>query len=205
MAQTSSSVLDELRSHLSPDTVDQISRRIGADPQQTKAAIDGAVPLLLAALGKQAADPDRRSGLQQAIRDDHDGSIVDNLQAYLDGQLSGRATDGQGIVNHVLGDQQQPAAQALAGKSGLDLSSIMSLLPLLAPIVMGMIGKKERSGGLSFDTITDVLGGDTQRAAGESPDLGDLLGSVLGGGQGNRAGQASGGINDVLGSIFGKR
>ena len=201
MAQTSSSVLDELRAHLSDDTVDQISRKIGADPQQTKSAIDGAIPLLLAALGKQAADPDRRTGLQQAIREDHDGSVVDNLQAYLDGQLSGRATDGQGIVNHVLGEQQQPAAQALAGKSGLDLSSIMSLLPLLAPIVMGMLGKKERSGGLSMDSITDILGGDTQRAAGESPDIGDLLGSVLGGGQGAQAG----GIGDVLGSIFGKR
>lgn len=202
MAQTSSSVLDELRSHLSGDTVNQISQKIGADPEQTRSAIDGAIPLLLAALGKQAADPERRSGLQQAITQDHDGSVVDNLQAYLDGQLSGRATDGQGIVNHVLGDQTQPAAQALAGKSGLDLSSIMSLLPLLAPIVMGMLGKKERSGGLSFDNITDVLGVDTQRAAGESPDIGDLLGSVLGGGSGS---QTSGGIGDVLGSIFGKR
>lgn len=205
MAQTSSSVLDELRAHLSGDTVNQISQKIGTDPQQTKAAIDGAIPLLLAALGKQAADPDRRTGLQQAILEDHDGSVVDNLPAYLDGQLSGRATDGQGIVNHVLGDRQQPAAQALAGKSGLELSSIMSLLPLLAPIVMGMIGKKERSGNMSLDTITDVLGGDTQRAAGESPDIGDLLGSVLGGGQTGQGGQASGGIGDVLGSIFGKR
>ena len=33
MAQTSSSVLDELRSHLSGDTVNQISQKIGADPE----------------------------------------------------------------------------------------------------------------------------------------------------------------------------
>lgn len=202
MAQISSSVLDDLRSQLSGDTVNEISRRIGADPQQTKTAIDGAIPVLLAALGKEAADPDRRTGLQQAIREDHDGSVIDNLQAYLNGQMSGRSTDGQGIVNHVLGNRQQPAAQALAGKSGLDLSTIMSLLPLLAPIVMGMIGKKERTGGLSFDNIADALGGDTQRAANDSPDIGDLLGSVLGGEQ---SGEGKGGIDDVLGSIFGKR
>ncbi|HET6746223.1 MAG TPA: DUF937 domain-containing protein [Candidatus Limnocylindria bacterium] len=201
MAQISSSVLDDLRSHLSGDTLNEISRRIGADPQQTKTAIDGAIPVLLAALGKEAADPDRRAGLQQAIREDHDGSVIDNLPAYLNGQLSGRATNGQGIVNHVLGDRQQTAAQALSGKSGLDLSTIMSLLPLLAPIVMGMLGKKERSGGLSFDNIADALGGDTQRAANDSPDIGDLLGSVLGG----QSGEGKGGIGDVLGSIFGKR
>ena len=202
MAQVSSSVLDDLRSQLSGETVSNISRRIGADPQQTKTAIDGAIPMLLAALGQEAADPDRRVGLQEAIQEDHDGSVVDDLPAYLNGQLNGKATNGQGIVDHVLGERQQPAAQALAGKSGLDLSTIMSLLPLLAPIVMGMLGKKQRSGSLSFDNIADALGGDTRRAASDSPDIGDLLGSVLGG-QGTEG--STGDIGDILSSVFGKR
>ena len=202
MAQVSTSVLDDLRSQLSGDTVNDISRRIGADPQQTKTAIDGAIPMLLAALGQEAADPQRRAGLQAAIQEDHDGSVVDNLPAYLNGQMSGKATNGQGIVNHVLGDRREPAAQALAGKSGLDMGTIMSLLPLLAPIVMGMLGKKERSGGLSPDNLADALGGDTRRAANDSPDIGDLLGSVLGG-QGGEG--STGDIGDLLGSVFGKR
>ena len=113
--------------------------------------------MLLAALGQEAADPQRRAGLQQAIQEDHDGSVVDNLPAYLNGEMSGKATNGQGIVNHVLGDRREPAAQALAGKSGLNMGTIMSLLPLLAPIVMGMLGKKERSGGLSLDNLADAL------------------------------------------------
>ena len=202
MAQVSTSVLDDLRSQLSGDTVNDISRRIGADPQQTKTAIDGAIPMLLAALGQEAADPQRRAGLQAAIQEDHDGSVVDNLPAYLNGQMSGKATNGQGIVNHVFGDRREPAAQALAGKSGLDMGTIMSLLPLLAPIVMGMLGKKERSGGLSPDNLADALGGDTRRAANDSPDIGDLLGSVLGGHGGEGS---TGDIGDLLGSVFGKR
>lgn len=202
MAQVSSSVLDDLRSQLSGETVNDISRRIGADPQQTKAAIDGAIPMLLAAIGQEAADPDRRDGLQQAIQEDHDGSLVDNIPAYLNGQLGGKATNGQGIVNHVLGERREPAARALAGKSGLDMGTIMSLLPLLAPIVMGMLGKKERSGGLSPDNLADALGGDTRRAVNDSPDIGDLLGSVLGGQRGEGT---TGDIGDLLGSVFGKR
>src|SRR4029078_5025962 len=94
------SVRDACGARPSGDTANKSSQKIGADPEQTRSAIDGAIPLLLAALGKQAADPERRSRLQQAITQDHDGSVVDSLQAYLDGQLSGRATDGQGIVNH---------------------------------------------------------------------------------------------------------
>ncbi len=56
MSAQSASVLEDLRSRLSGDTVDDISRRIGADPAQTKQAIDAALPMLLAALGKEAAD-----------------------------------------------------------------------------------------------------------------------------------------------------
>jgi hypothetical protein len=68
---------------------------------------------------------------------------------------------------------------------------------------MGMLGKKTGSeGGLSLDNITDILGSDTERAANEQPDLGDLLGQVLGGSGG---GQGQGGIADVIGSIFGRR
>jgi hypothetical protein len=196
------SVLDELRAQLSGPRVDEISSRIGADPQRTKSAIDGAIPVLLAAVGKEAADPERRPGLQQAIREDHDGSVVDNLPAYLAGQMGDKATDGDGIVNHVLGDRRDPAVQALSQRSGLDFGTIATLLPLLAPIVMGMLGKKERSGNLSLDNMTDALGRDTQRAAEDSPDIGDLLGGVLGGGG---SGAGKGGIADVLGSIFGGR
>ena len=200
MATTRTSVLDDVQSALSGGTVDDISRRIGADPGRTRTAIDSAIPLLVAALGKEAADPARRSGLEQAIREDHDGSVVDDLPTYLSGGMSGRATDGDKIVGHVLGDRRDPAVQALAGRSGLDFNAIASLLPLLAPIVMGILGRKQRSGDISLDSITDVLGRDTQRATDGSPDLGDLLGNALGGGNGK-----GGGIGDVLGSILGGR
>ena len=84
---------------------DQIGARIGADPAQTQQAISAALPALLAGLQQQATPG---SGLQQAIEQDHDGSILDDLSGYLNGtaNLDPRTTDGQGILDHVLGDQQ---------------------------------------------------------------------------------------------------
>jgi hypothetical protein len=201
MAQTRTSILDDVHAALSGGAVKDISSRLGADPARTRTAIDDAIPILVAALGKEAADPARRSGLEQAIREDHDGSVVDDLSTYLSGGMTSRATNGDKIVDHVLGDRREPAVQALSGRSGLDMSTIASLLPLLAPIVMGILGRKQRSGDVNFDSITDVLGRDTQRAADGSPDLGDLLGSVLGGG----ADGQQGGLGDLLGSILGGR
>lgn len=201
MAQTRTSILDDVHAALSGGAVNDISSRLGADPARTRIAIDDAVPILVAALGKEAADPARRPGLEQAIREDHDGSVVDDISTYLSGGMTTRAANGDKIVDHVLGDRREPAVQALSGRSGLDMSTVASLLPLLAPIVMGILGRKQRSGDVNFDSITDVLGSDTQRAADGSPDLGDLLGSVLGG----DADGKQGGLGDLLGSILGGR
>jgi hypothetical protein len=168
---------------------DRIGARIGADPVQTQGAISAALPALLAALQQQAQPG---TGLQQAIEQDHDGSILDDLPGYLNGtaNLSPRTTNGAGILDHVLGDQQPDVQRALSSQTGLSMSSIGQLLPILAPIVMGMIGKQARSGSAG------------QGAGGI--DLSSILGS-LGGLGGSTGGSQAGGLGDVLGSILGNK
>jgi len=107
--------------------------------------------------------------------------VVDAPQPYLSGALPQKATDGQAILDHVLGDRQPAAHQALASKTGLEMSKVASLLPLLAPIVMSLLGKQQRGGGISSGDLGSILCGETNQAAGSSSDIGDLLGSILGG------------------------
>jgi hypothetical protein len=192
----------------------QISLRIGADEQRTRAAVRTSVPALLAALSGEA---ERGSGLRHAIEQDHDGAILDQLSAYLDGtaQLSPRTTNGAGILNHVLGDQQEEMARALSAKSGLDLGTILQLLPLLAPILMGMLGKRGRTadgggGGISFDTINDALKRERQDTRTSNPEIGDILDSFAKGRSssttptGGRA-RSGGGFGDLLDRLLGRK
>ena len=194
----------------------QISRRIGADETQTRSAMQAAIPALLAALSQDAA---RGPGLRQALEQDHDGSIIDQLNDYLAGsaQLSPRTTNGAGILDHVLGDGQTDMAQALSAKSGLDLGTIMKLLPLLAPILMGMLGKRGRagdggggSGGFSFDDIGDLLNREKQDASARDPDIGDVLDSFRKKPSGSSTASSrpkgtSGGIGDLLDRLLGRK
>ena len=138
------------------------------------------------------------------------GSILDDLSSYLNGtaNLSPRTTNGAGILDHTLGDRQETMQRALSAKSGLDMSTIMRLLPLLAPIVMGMLGKRGKSsggggtGGFSLDDIGDLLNREKQDARSKNPDIGDILDSF---GKGSGAGSKSGGgIGDVLGGRSGR-
>ena len=175
------SLLDTLNQSLGDDTVNQISQRIGASPDQTRTAIQHALPVILGAVGQEAADPQRAPGLQQALAEDHDGSVVDDPQAYLSGAMPQKATDGQGILDHILGDRQPAAHEAIANKTGLDLGKIASLLPILAPIVMSLLGKQQRSGSLGINDLGSILSGETNSAANSSSSIGDLVGSILGG------------------------
>lgn len=182
----------------------QISRRIGADEQQTRVAVESAVPALLAALSGEADEP----GLKTAIRQDHDGAIIDQLSEYLDGsaQLSPRTTNGPGILDHVLGDRQTEMAQALSAKSGLDLGTIMKLLPLLAPILMGMLGKKTggASGdGFGLDDLGSILGGEREDAKRTNPDIGDILDQFARPRSGAGSSKGGGGIMDAITDMLG--
>jgi hypothetical protein len=165
---------------------DQISQQIGANPAETRQAISASIPALLAALQEQAGSGD--TGLQQAVQQDHDGSILDNVAGYLNGTagLDSRTTDGNGILDHLLGDQQPAVQQALSSRTGLSASSIASLLPILAPIVMGYLGRQARSSGSSSGGLGDlgsILGGLAGGSTSGSGGLGGILGSILGGNQ----------------------
>ena len=180
-------VTTDMLQQLLSGQADQIGARIGADPAQTQQAISVALPALLAGLQREATPG---SGLQQAIEEDHDGSILDDLSGYLNGtaNLDSRTTDGDGILSHVFGEQQQPVANALSSRTGLSSSTIMQLLPLLAPIVMGMLGRQARSGSSE---------------SGGFGDLGAILGGLAGGMGGSGGTGSSGGLDDLLGGILG--
>jgi hypothetical protein len=175
---------ESLQQLLNPHA-DQIGQQIGANPAETQQAISASIPALLASLQQQATTGG--PGLQQAVEQDHDGSILDNLGGYLNGtaNLDSRTTDGNGILDHLLGGQQPAVHQALSSRTGLSSSTIANLLPILAPIVMGYLGRQARS---SSGAGSGGLG-----------DLGGILGSLTGG----QPGMGSGGLGDILGSILG--
>jgi hypothetical protein len=67
----------------------------------------------------------------------------------------------------------------LSQVSGLDSGTIAKLLPILAPIVMGMLGRVQRQRGFDAGGLSEMLTGERKRAQSRNPDLGGLLGNLL--------------------------
>lgn len=202
-----------LQSQLDDNLVGQLSQQIGAEPQQTAAAANGIFATLVGGLANNASSESGLSSLATALDRDHDGSILDDLMGMVGGMMQGGGgsgtTNGAGIIGHILGDRQEVAAQQISQSSGLNMGQVMKLLPILAPIVMGVLGRAKNQGGLDLGGLAGVLMGSAQNA--QSGGFGDLIGSVLGGvmagaQQPQARPQGGGGLlGSILGGIFGKR
>jgi hypothetical protein len=169
-------LLDMLQQRLGGDAVSQISNRIGADPGTTGNAIDAALPLLISAMARNAGDSNQAQSLAKAVSDDHDGSILDDVPGYV-----GRASEkpGAGILRHVLGGRQQAVQQGLSQATGLDAGKAGTLLTMLAPLVMGAIGRTKRENSLDAGGISTLLTGEQEHLKQSAPGVMGALGRFL--------------------------
>lgn len=146
--------------------------------------------------------PGGADALFGALSRDHDGGLLDDLGGFLGG---GQTTGGDRILGHVLGGKRQAVETGLSRSSGLDMATIGKLLPLLAPIVMGFLGKAQKQQGLDAQGLSSLLTGERQTAERRAPDAMGVLSNLL---DTDNDGQV---VDDVvkigsslLGGLFGK-
>lgn len=193
------SLLDMLQQQLGGDAVKQISGQLGADHGTTQTAIAAALPMIVGALARNTQDPAQAGALSNALSKDHDGSILDDVTGYL--SRGGNSADGNAILGHVLGDRTDAVATGLSHVSGLDPAKAATLLSMLAPLVMGALGKAQRQGGLDPGALAGMLGGEHQQAMNAAPGVMGMLGKFL---DRNNDGSVLDDIGGMLGKTFGR-
>ncbi|MEM7048579.1 MAG: DUF937 domain-containing protein [Acidobacteriota bacterium] len=174
-----SSPMDLLTQALGGDALSQLSGALGADSGATSKAVSAALPMLMGALAKNASSSNGAGALAGALDRDHDGSVLDDLGGFLGGGQAS-ASMGDGILKHVLGGRRGVAEGQLSQVSGLDSASTGKLLSMLAPLVMGALGRSQRSGGVDISDLAGMLSGERRRAEAAAPSgVGGMLSSFL--------------------------
>jgi len=176
---------------LNSDTIKQISQQLEADEGATNDAIQAALPMLLGGLANNSASQSGATSLLGALDRDHDGSILDDLVGFLGDYLSGR---GAGILGHIFGDQEGAVERGVSQASGLHLSKVGPLLMMLAPVVMGALGRARREQGMEAGDLPKELGNAAQQTGGDQ----GLLGALSSMFDMNRDGSA---VDDIAGML----
>jgi hypothetical protein len=198
-----STLVDLLTQQLGSNALNSMTRELGADKTQTSAALSAAIPLLVSALARNASDPQGAHALSKALSRDHDGSVLNNVAAALGNpQLR---SDGAAILGHVLGDRRDRVQSGLGRSTGLDPASAGQLLQMVAPLVLGALGKMQKERGLGASDLASMLGHEQQHIQQSAPDLMGVVGNLL---DANQDGSV---VDDVLrlggtlSNLFGKK
>ena len=205
------SLTDELLSQLQGAPLQQIADQLGTNPSQAQSAVSAALPMLLGALGRNAAQPQGAADLFGALQRDHvgraagSGGLGDLLGSVLGGMGgggAGGAADGASILGHILGDNQQRAEAGLGQATGLGANA-GQLLQILAPIVMAFLAQRAQAGGMDAGGLGAVLGREQAQVRQQGGVGGDLLGSLL-----DQDGDGQVGLGDLIkigGGLLGGR
>jgi hypothetical protein len=192
------SLLQQLQQQLGGPAVQQISQKLGADPGTTSNAIDAALPLLLSAVARNAGSRDQAQALARAVSQDHDGSILDDVPGYLNHPQSGA---GAGILGHVLGGRQQSVQTGLSQATGLDAGKTGQLLTMLAPLVMGALGRAKREKQLDDDGLATLVASENERLKESAPGVMGALSRFL---DQDNDGSVLDDVGGMLGKAFGR-
>ena len=143
-----------------------------------------------ASLGKLATAVQEEGGLDALVGKLQQGGMGGNVDSWV-GTGANEPIDPQRL-GAALGDDE---VQRLSAKSGIDIAALLPLLAAFLPQIINMLTPQGNvpSGGLN------------QAAQQQMPDLGSLLGGLMGAAGAGSAGQASGqgGLDDLLGGLSG--
>lgn len=206
-------IMNLLQGQLSEGVLDQLTQQIGAsDSKQTAAATAGIMNTLVGALAKNASNPEGAQSLSNALDRDHDGSVLDNVMDMFTGggqtaQQNNRAMNGAGILNHILGDRQGGAIDMISQISGLDSGKTGNLMTMLAPMLMGALGRQKRQQGLDVGGLANLLTGTVtqQNQSAQNPTMSLVTKFLDSDGDGSIADDVASIGMKLLGGLFGRK
>lgn len=194
------SLIDLLTGNTGNQVAEQAENKFGISKNQIIALLAVATPLVISYLRNKSQDAKEAEALNNALDKDHDGSILDDTS-----NLESRQNEGGSILSHIFGNEKNNVENQLSQNTGISMDKIGPILAMLAPVIMGYIGKEKQQNNVGAGGLGDLLGGilggaQSQAQAQQSNPLNDILGSVLGGGQSQASGSP---LNDILGSVLG--
>ncbi|MGI9488937.1 MAG: DUF937 domain-containing protein [Geminicoccaceae bacterium] len=164
---------------------------LGESADRTQGAIAGAIPAVLGGLMGAASKGGGLADQLASAVGQQDDSMLDNLtSAFGGGNHQQIAEQGSSLLSSLLGDGAIGTLVGALGKfSGLGGGSTKSLLGMLVPIVMSVLGREQKSQGLDGGGLMTMLMGQKDNIQAAMP---SGMASALGG---------AGFLDDLMGGV----
>ena len=151
-------LVSEIARVLGPDVEARIASSLGLDKAVVQSAVEGGVPGLLAALISLVSKPQGATKLGQAVAQQEPG-VLSSLASVIGGSGQKALIDtGASALTSLLGGNTVSAlTNAIGSYAGIGGAGSKSVIGLLGPVVLGVLGNKQRSSGLDASGLAKLL------------------------------------------------
>ena len=144
----SHSLLDQLKTSITPQHIADAARTIGESPESTKEAIEMALPALLSGVASTTSMPSGLSAVLRLIEDPvNDGTLATRLSSLYEGTMGASPGYrlGSQLLHAIFANRLSQTTQVIAALSGMKPAASASLVDMLAPHVLMVLGASHRA------------------------------------------------------------
>ena len=128
-----------LKVFMAKETLNTISEKTGISKNLIRMLVPLAIPLLIRYMTKNASS---QSGAESLFNALGQHTSKRTLREQID---EADAEDGEKIIHHILGKDNDKVVRELASRSGMNISQVMKLLSLFAPIILSVLSSASNS------------------------------------------------------------
>ncbi len=136
---------------------EKLGKAVGVDKDKAELAVGASAPEIVGGLAAKAQD---RGGVKavNALIDDNDRSVLDDLGGFF---ANKKSDEGTAMLDQIFGADRSSLLEGLVNKTGLSEGIIGKVLPLLAPVVLSVVGGQKADGYLDDEGIVTLLTNET--------------------------------------------
>lgn len=161
-------ILELAKSALGGSVMDQLGGLLGEDRGKTQSALDGVLPAILGGMMQSASTP-AGAGTLAGMADQADGGLLDDIGGLISNNSGMLMTLGAPLLSMLFGAKQDGLIATIARVAGIGGGSAGTLLKVVAPLVMSMLGNKKKELNLNTDQFASMLMDQKQHVASAMP------------------------------------
>jgi hypothetical protein len=191
--------IDEFMKSYGPEVTRQLSSSFKVDQNTVQKLIPTLAPLILSGLKVQKDTMGGDERVDHILKKYGDASVLNNINDLIVSKSQESTVDPNlgGLLGANGGLQ---AAQTLAKSLNIDASTIMKMIPTLAPLLLGALSRKRDTGGAGIKGIGSLLDAD-----GDGSILDDVAGYLMKGGSAKGTTRGKGILGSLLGGLTRRR
>jgi hypothetical protein len=166
----STNLVSSVTQVITPNLISRIASGFGLDSSQIEKVVQAGIPAILAALATLVSKPGGASALTSAIAQQQPGALSTLSKAVGSSAERGFIENGISSLNSLLGGATASSlANALGQYTGIGGNASKSMMGLLTPAVLGVLGQEQRAKGLDISGLANLLESQKENIASALP------------------------------------